>query len=868
MFFGSDKDEIKNKYKFHSIKFYSSKEWMFNSTKKYRNVFEKNEVSYLYCEFSFFNKLFDEEVWDAKINLKAFSIINGKKKELCNVENKSTVSKEDNIVHIRESWGKDALGSFWTKGEYEWEAYIDGDLVGSSKFYFVDSGQVSSDNNPYFDVVSLKLYEGDSSGFNQNKKKYYSKFKTETTRYVWVELKLKNKIPDEWYCEIYYNFYDNAGNLKGQCTSLDTMEKDKVGTSYFFERGWGSNTPGTWIDECYRLDIVFMDHLIASTLFKTGDEFTEGDVVTSNASVINSETIVNETEESLEELLAKLENLIGLNNIKTQIKDHIEYINFIKLRKEKGFDDSEKISLHSVFTGNPGTGKTTVVKMLGKLYKKLGLLSNGEVHEVDRAALVAEYIGQTAPKVKEAISKARGGILFIDEAYSLAREDESAKDYGKEVIEILLKEMSDGEGNIAIMVAGYPQEMNIFLSSNPGLKSRFNYYFHFDDYTPDEMIKIAEFAANKRNITISDDANKVLSEIIISAYRDRDRSFGNARYIHSLVDEAKMNMGLRIMKQKDFEKLDKKSLSTILVEDIQKLVHLKNKKTLQIKIDEILLEESLTELNNLIGIQNIKTEVFELVKLIKYYNETGKDVMNKFSLHTVFTGNPGTGKTTVARIIGKVYKALGLLEKGHVLECDREALVAGFIGQTAIKTKAIIDSTMNGVLFIDEAYSLTQGNGNDFGHEAIEVILKNMEDKRGKFALIVAGYPQNMQQFLQSNPGLKSRFDRTMHFADYLPDDLFRIALRMFQKEDVEPNQEASECLQQYLINLYNTRDSYFGNARSVRTIVESIIRKQNIRMAELSSEMRTMEMTKIIAIEDLKSLPEHTKPTRKTIGF
>ena len=868
MFFGNDKDDIKNKFKFQSIKFYSSKEWMFNSTKKYRRVFEKNEVSYLYVEFSFFNKMFDEENWDAKINLKAFSIINGKKKELCNIENKETIKKEDNIVFIRECWGKDELGSFWTKGEYEWEAYIEDELVGSSKFYFVDSGAVTTNNNPYFDIVSLKLYEGDSEGFNQTNKKYYTKFKTDTTRYIWVEFKLKTKIPDEWYCEILYNFYDDSGNLKGQCNSLDTMEKGKSGTSYYFERGWGSNTAGSWMDEWYRLDIIFMDCLVASTSFKTGDEFAEGETELKNTQEASIHLLDEGNEGSLEEILSNLEALIGLENIKKQIKEHIEYINFLKLRKEKGFTDSEKISLHSVFTGNPGTGKTTVVKMLGKLYKKLGLLTTGEVYEVDRAVLVAEYIGQTAPKVKEAMKKARGGILFIDEAYSLARDDDDSRDFGKEVIEILLKEMSDGQGNIAIMAAGYPQEMNTFLSSNPGLKSRFNYYFHFEDYTPDEMLKIAEFAATKRNIKISVDANKVLNEIIISAYRDRDRTFGNARYIHSLIDEAKMNMGLRIMKQKDYDKLNKEALSTILVEDIQKLVHLKNKKTIQIKVDEVLLSESLAELNNLIGIQNIKAEITELIKLIKYYNDIGKDVMNKFSLHTVFTGNPGTGKTTVARIIGKVYKALGLLEKGHVVECDREALVAGYIGQTAIKTKALLDSALNGVLFIDEAYSLSQGYENDFGKEAIEVILKNMEDKRGQFALIVAGYPQNMQQFLQSNPGLKSRFDRTMQFSDYLPDDLFRIAIKMFEKEDIRPDKEASGFLNQYLLELYNCRDSYFGNARSVRNIVEAIIRKQNIRMAEMTPEKRTIEMTKIVTINDLKSLPELIQTAKKTIGF
>ena len=151
-----------------------------------------------------------------------------------------------------------------------------------------------------------------------------------------------------------------------------------------------------------------------------------------------------------------------------------------------------------------GTGKTTVVKLLGKIYNKMGLLSKGHVLEVDRTDLVGEFIGQTSPKVKEKINQAKGGVLFIDEAYMLARSDDNTKDYGKEVIEVLLKEMSDGTGDIAIMVAGYPTEMEHFLNSNPGLRSRFCYYFHFEDYLPDELIQIAEYTCQKRSVTLSE----------------------------------------------------------------------------------------------------------------------------------------------------------------------------------------------------------------------------------------------------------------------------------------------------------------------------------------------------------------------------
>jgi SpoVK/Ycf46/Vps4 family AAA+-type ATPase len=289
------------------------------------------------------------------------------------------------------------------------------------------------------------------------------------------------------------------------------------------------------------------------------------------------------------------------------------------------------------------------------------------------------------------------------------------------------------------------------------------------------------------------------------------------------------------------------------------------------KSPEMVLQEALDELNNLTGLSRIKTEVNEMVQLVKYYQETGKDVLNKFSLHSVFVGNPGTGKTTVARILSRIYKGLGILSKGHLVEVDREGLVAGYVGQTAIKTGEKINEAMGGILFIDEAYSLAQERGSpyDFGGESIQVILKRMEDNRGKFGVIVAGYIRNMQDFINSNPGLKSRFDKYFMFEDYTPDEMFIIAIAMFRHEGVMPDVEAAEHLKKYFTFLFERRDEHFGNARTVRQTVSEAVKNQNLRMAAMKKEDRTPDLMATVTFSDVQEFElRDNEFDRHKLGF
>ena len=274
------------------------------------------------------------------------------------------------------------------------------------------------------------------------------------------------------------------------------------------------------------------------------------------------------------------------------------------------------------------------------------------------------------------------------------------------------------------------------------------------------------------------------------------------------------------------------------------------------------LEELMAELDGLCGLDKVKADVKSLINLVKVRRlreEAGLPVP-PMSLHLVFLGNPGTGKTTVARLLARLYHAIGVLSQGQLVEVDRSGLVAGFVGQTALKTQEVIQKAIGGVLFIDEAYALVnQDNGNDFGREVIEVLLKNMEDHRKDLVVIVAGYSQLMEKFIHSNPGLESRFNKYFYFEDYDGAQLFTILQSMCVKNGYVLTPEGEALARRELMALYEDRDENFGNARDVRNLFEQAVARQSDRVARL--EAPTREQLMALRPEDLAEPGDASSP-------
>jgi SpoVK/Ycf46/Vps4 family AAA+-type ATPase len=851
-------------YKLRAFKFFDTLDLLASKEPRYRSVFDQSELAYLWGELSLVNKLFDEGDWKAQYE---FRIFDRGGQQLGRVGDTVDVPRDREVVYLRHGWGKAAKGAYWTKGRYRWEAWLNGEKLQEGWVAVVADGRVVGRQNPYFEPVSLGLYEGPAGALPAASRRYLSDFDAKTTRYVHCHFVARNRKRDEaWPCEVFVNFFFDTGELS--CRSQVVREVAPTDELIEIEVHWGNEKPGVaWFPDQYRVEVVFMDHLIATHPFTVGEGAVEapaGAQAFARAAA-SRPTAVHDQPESLEDALKALDELVGLERVKARIRQLAHYQGFVQLRRQRGFREGVRLNLHAAFVGNPGTGKTTVARLMGRIYRRLGLLSRGHLVEVGRGQLVGQYIGHTAPMVQALLAKARGGVLFIDEAYALFRgAEESARDYGREVLEVLVTEMSDGPGDLAIIFAGYPAEMRIFLDGNPGLRSRIGEILEFDDYLPHELQAIAELTATKAEVTFAPAAREFLAKRLVDLYRGRDRTFGNARDVADLVTEALINLGVRVRQHGDPGSLGREELSTLQLEDVQRVFAARRRPVVAIPIDEELLADSLAELRGLVGLGEIKQEIDELVRLARFYREARKeqDLAGLVS-HAVLTGNPGTGKTTVARLLGRIYRALGLLERGHLVECDRSGLVAGYVGQTALKTGRAVAEAMGGVLFVDEAYALARDRHADhgFGAEALEVLVKRMEDDRGEFVLMVAGYTDLMEEFLDANPGLRSRFGRVLHFPDYGGEELYEIGLGLLARRGLTARPDARDRLRERCLGLARARGPGFGNAREVRRLVEAVVRQQHLRLAALAGEARTPDALTAVLPADVDTAPAPPAP-------
>jgi len=533
------------------------------------------------------------------------------------------------------------------------------------------------------------------------------------------------------------------------------------------------------------------------------------------------ETDQNTEASATETAIGKLDAMVGLAPVKQEVKALVARMQVEQKRRDKGLDVSA-LSQHMVFTGPPGVGKTEVARLVGEIYRGLKVLRKGHVVETDRAGLVAGYIGQTAGKTLDKCREALDGILFIDEAYSLApASGGGGSDFGKEAIDTLLKFMEDNRERIVVIVAGYRNEMRRFVDSNPGLSSRFSKTVDFPSYDAAELCEIFRRMAARQQFALPAGFEAKLKPWIES--RSKADDWANAREMRTLLEKTREAQALRVAGDPSAD------ISDVTIEDV--IIATGQ----QSEANDIPVASALAKLDAMVGLAPVKQEVKRLTARLEVEQkrrEQGLPIA-AVSQHMVFTGPPGVGKTEVARVIGEIFRALKVLRKGHIVETDRAGLVAGYVGQTATKTLDKCREALDGVLFIDEAYTLaasTGGGGPDFGKEAIDTLLKFMEDNRERIIVIVAGYPNEMRRFIESNPGLSSRFTKTIDFPGYGVGDLCEILKRMAERQHFTLPVDFIAALAPWIEQRSTAPD--WGNARSMRTLLEKAREAQAIRIS------------------------------------
>ena len=445
---------------------------------------------------------------------------------------------------------------------------------------------------------------------------------------------------------------------------------------------------------------------------------------------------------TVDEAMAELNAMIGLAAVKDQVRSITASVEAARRRAIAGHG-TEKPMQHFVFLGPPGTGKTAVARVVAKIFYAFGLLDSPAVLEAQRADLVGEYLGATAIKTNDLVDSALGGVLFIDEAYSLVNEGDGQGDrFGNEAVQALLKRAEDDRDNLIIILAGYERQMETFLASNPGLNSRFGVRVKFPSYSPAELMALAETAVQGRGDLLDPDARPVLRRMFEEIGRRRlADELGNGRFVRSLLAKAGQQRDVRVMAGP--AEPTATELVTLRGQDLE-LAYAELTTRFRGYTDTPTVEGALAELDALVGLEPVKRQVHEIVAQLQVARLRDRQGLASQppSRHFVFTGPPGTGKTTVARIIGRIFAALGLLVRPEVIEAHRADLVGEHLGSTAIKTSKLIDSAMGGVLFIDEAYALyneAYAGGDAFGSEAVATLLKRAEDDRERLVVVLAG---------------------------------------------------------------------------------------------------------------------------------
>ena len=519
-----------------------------------------------------------------------------------------------------------------------------------------------------------------------------------------------------------------------------------------------------------------------------------------------------------------LDKLVGLDDVKAQLKNIVDAYAYLRTRKDI---TTVRLSVNSIIVGETGTGKTALAEIIRDYFCQNQIISKPKLTMVD-AVDYQRFVDQWDDNIK----KAQDGILFFDNVQKLLPDK-----YSNQVnpLDKLFVEMDKWEGNPIVILAGLPKGFEEFLENNPAVKNRFKYMFHLPVPNCQELCDMVKMQLKtKYGITaFSEEADKQLTRYFKYQIKIKDETFGNAHLAMKTAEDIFSSFISRGSKESVVEK-----------DDIKGYVP-----------EERTLDDILKDMDSFIGMTEVKQAVREMAYTVQNNMqrvERGLGEAQKISMHTVLTGNPGTGKTTIARKLGEILAAIGYLDSGHVVEVDRSKMVSQYQGETPKVVNELCDKAMGGILFVDEAYTLApvsaSGERDAQGAQALETLMKRMEDDRDKFVVIAAGYRMEMDNLFRINPGVRSRFNYFLNLEDYTPDELYQI-MQMFAKgKQYVFSPEAEKLARKKIKEMYDTREKDFANGRTMRQLFDEICKRQAGRLQK--GDITAMSNEQLVTIE------------------
>lgn len=552
--------------------------------------------------------------------------------------------------------------------------------------------------------------------------------------------------------------------------------------------------------------------------------------------------------------IAKLNALVGLDDVKKRILDHTSLVRLNKLRADRGLYNKMP-PMHMVFTGNPGTGKTTIAKYLGEIYHGIGVLSKGHVVETERSKLIGRYFGDAEQNTLDALQRASGGILFIDEAYSLFVKADDTKDYGMRVIETLLTFLAQDEPDLMVILAGYTKEMNEMLEANPGLKSRFSYVFEFEDYSPNQLMEIGHKVLEREHYVLTPEAEKKLSDYVIDAYNHKDDHFGNGRFItRLLISQVIPALGNRLSAL-PADKINNDQLTRIEACDIPdlKLHYLKPD-----AIDELLLNASLEQLDKLVGMQTAKKALHDYVTVSRLQHQNGTLRLKPVNLCWEFIGRTGTGKSTVAEILAKILQGLGILKLGHMVCVNAEELM----GNDGYKVlEQALKKASDGLLFLDM-------DAPEYKHENYDNlrmwIMNKITERKQVTAFVMARITNSDVSIAKTlAAGGIASYHNSIVFDDFTAEELSDVLAFLLRRDfKLEISADAKKKLDAFIRNMKNGESKDMPiSARTMQHLSQTIATIAQLRIASDGTSA-----SEVIA-EDVDHF-EWSRQTTGKIGF